>query len=335
MRNAILFTCLVLSSAMMFAQTPLDEQTTFRTLAREQFQDKAAMLDEIFRLTDSLGTKLGRESMHKLDSLETDSMNKNFAVPVIEMSKHHFYLIQGNPSMASTAIKKAQAYFDLSETQEAFKFKMNRYAAGYFESTGEIVYALTARKRMSQAYELLYEGALAEWKGSSDSLMQSESRLQKELNKQKETATHDRRIFMQAIAGAGIIILILLLVIFFSRWSWKKKLKAALNKPQDTSETDMLNARIQELNNDVNQYKHTAQLTINKLNHFDTTNRKVTQSLQQLKEEVSKVLDEINTQNEQQKSGSSPAAYMLVRNSISRTASVVEEHIKQTLSLLK
>ncbi|MBX7052428.1 MAG: hypothetical protein K1X54_10365, partial [Flavobacteriales bacterium] len=76
-------------------------------------------------------------------------------------------------------------------------------------------------------------------------------------------------------------------------------------------------------------------LTINKLNHFDTTNRKVTQSLQQLKEEVSKVLDEINTQNEQQKSGSSPAAYMLVRNSISRTASVVEEHIKQTLSLLK
>ena len=335
MRKAILLTSLFLHSIFIPAQSPVDEQVAFRTLALEHYADRTTDLQSIFSLTDSLGTKPNKIYAHQLDSLASDSINRTFFEPMVEMSKHYYYLINNNNALASASLKKAQPYFDLSETQDRFHIQMNRYSARFFESTGEISFALNARKRLSQAFELLYEGSLTEWKGSADSLSQIAAKQAQETEKIKSASQHDKKVFMQAIAGAGIIVLVLLVILFMSRWSLKKKIKSALNKPKDTLETDLLNSRIEELNNEVTQYKHTAQLTINKLNHFDTSHRKVMQSLTNMKDEVNKTLDEINTQNEQQKANSSPATYMFVRNSLARTASVVEEHIKQTLSLLK
>ncbi len=251
MRKAILLTSLFLQSLFILAQAPIDEQTAFRTLALEQYADRATDLQRIFSLTDSLSTKQNKIYAHQLDSISADSIHRSFMEPMVEMSKHYFYLVNNNNALASASLKKAQPYFDLSETQDRFLIQMNRYSARYFESTGEISFALIARKRLSQAFELLYEGSLTEWKGSADSLSKIAINQAQETDKIKAASQHDKKILMQAIAGAGIIVLVLLVILFMSRWSLKKKIKSAINKPKDTTETDLLNSRIEELNNEV------------------------------------------------------------------------------------
>lgn len=335
MIRTFILSALFLLSSLLIGQTISEDQSNFRRMVGESFPEKTSMLDEVFAWSDSLYGKQTKFYLSKLDSLSTDTINGSFFLPIVEMSKHHFYQQQGNRSMAIASIKKAQPFFNTGEDQQDYLLKTNKYMVSFFESVGETSFAMISQKRLALAHELKYEDALADHSIQKDSLTKEIESGQKKITLLEQDKKDTESKFLQAAAGAGVILITLIVILFLTRWSLKKKLQAAVALNKDTTEKDVLNARIQELNAEITQYKHTAQLTINKLNQVDVSNKKVTQSLTKMTDELNKALDEINQQNEQQKATSSPATYMLVRNTIARTTAIVEEHLRQAISLLQ
>jgi methyl-accepting chemotaxis protein len=311
------------------------DQLSMRQLATQYCEEHAVSAKEVFLFSDSLTSVNSKLFLMKLDSISNDSLSGKVLSPLIELEKHFYFKNLGRTDLAMNALKRFQSSFEELQWQNPFYYESLTYAASEFDRATETPFALMAYRKLFNASIAKLDDQRVQFDIQRDSLDVAMMQLKNEVKTQKENAEHDRRVLLQALAAAGVMILIFLVLLLLSRWRSRKKIKALIAKQNDRSELDELSDKFTALSTEAQQFKHTAQLTINKLNAMDVSNRKAVNELGSFTEELQKSLEELRQQCETNKSTISPPVYMAIQNIATRLNSAAAIRIKAMHDLLK
>ncbi len=336
MMKIILVLTFLFSAVMHFGQSSEDWSLEFRKLYMDAHPELVNGLTDLFSSADSLKVTGDSNWLPRMESVTTDTtLSPNYYVLPFEMERHFYFQSTNKKGLAMNSLKICQSLLQNENAQGSLFKKTSEYLIHEFEIAGEYSFALISMKRLLEASDIAGMSANAMSESMQDSLQEvilAEKKQSATLH-EKETAT--RTSLLQALAGAGLLLIILLVIFFMSRWSLKKKVKALIEKQKDTTELDSLAKRIEVLKSESQQFKHTAQLTINKLNGMDASGRKAASELQSLQSEILKSLEELRQQCEHNKASISPPVFMALQNVATRLGNTSTEKIQTISELLK
>ncbi len=336
MMKFILVLAFLFNAVMHFGQSSEDWRLEFRKLYVEAHPEIVNGLTDLFSSADSLKVSGNSDWLNKMESVTADTtLSPNYYTFPFELERHFYFQSINKKGLAMNSLKICQSLLQNENAQSSLFKKTSGYLIQEFEIAGEYSFALISMKRLLEASDMAGMSANAISKAKQDSLQEVILAEKKQSAKLHEEETATRTSLLQALAGAGLLLIILLIIFFMSRWSLKKKIKALIEKQKDTTELDNLAKRIEVLKSESQQFKHTAQLTVNKLNGMDASGRKAASELQSLQSEILKSLEELRQQCEHNKASISPPVFMALQNVATRLGNVSTEKIQTIGDLLK
>ncbi len=332
----ILILAFLISALPQFGQLSDEWRLEFRKLYLEEHPDLASELNALFSNADSLRVSDKIDWLSKMESFTADTtLSPNYYKLPFELEKHFYFQSKNKIGLAMNSLKLCQSLLQNENAQHSLYKKTNDYLVQEFEASGEHTFAITSLKRLLDAAENSNMSLSLSSAAESDSLKAVIQLKEKNSLVQQSIDFGMRKMLLQGLAAAGLLFVILLVIYFMSRWSSKKKIKALIEKQKDTTELDNLAKKIEVLKSESQQFKHTAQLTVNKLNGMDASGRKAATELQSLQTEILKSLEELRQQCEHNKASISPPVFMALQNVATRLGNSSTEKIQAISELLK
>lgn len=336
MNRILVSMTMLLFSLSSYTQQDSIWKQEFRNLATTNYADRQMDVQLVMSLADSLYSSTGNMYLMKLDSMVNDS-SKSYEeiLLVIEMEKYLWYKSNNKLQPATLSLKYVFENMKLQESGTAFYTLIANYLIREFSLMNDW-------KGAHDSQQLLYQSLLSQKERDFTTYQDSLGLLNAKMtDQQKESllklkkSKEQNDLLLYALCGAGLLCILLLITFLVVRYSLRKKLRMLLEKKPDTTDLDVLTNKLNSLKTEAQQFKQTAQLSIDRLNTMDQSHRKSALEVEKLNEEITTALDELKSISESGKNNMTPALYMALQNVGTRLSNSTAQSILQIRSLLK
>ena len=335
MKSSLFAMFFLLAAHVVNGQTSSDVQIQFRNLYTDAHPELLSESQNVFVYADSLFATDNSKWILLLDSIAADTLKFGLLELPVSFEKHLYFLSKNKVGLSMNSLKRAHAANEREDSQsELFRF-CSKYLISHFETSGELTFAMQAMKGLLSSSENSLESLSEKSLLQSDSLKNVLKKAEANYAVKSATDAETQKNLLQGLAAAGLFIVLLLVVLLMYKWKSNKKLKALIEKQKDTSEVDELIKKMETLKSETQQFKQTAQLTINKLNGMDASGRKAGVELQVLQTDIVKALEELRQQCEHNKATISPPVFMALQNIATRLGTSSTERIQKIQDHLK